>query len=303
MSAGPKALSHTDFGGLKGVNQADGTVATDSATKGQLDTAATDAKARANHTGTQVASTISDFDTQVRTSRLDQLAAPTSDVNLNSRKITALLDPTALQDAATKNYVDSQLSAQAQGLVLKGSVRVATTANVSITSAPSAVDGVALSNGDIVLLMGNTTGSENGPRVFTAAGAALNRAANFDVSAEAVLGSFWDVREGTNADTFALLTNDTVITLNTTALTFVVRGAATASTGYTTTCPTTSAGGSWVVTHNLNTRFVLIQVARVGSPYDIVSVRIERTSANTVTVLPDVALAAGEFEIMIAKVA
>jgi hypothetical protein len=37
---------------------------------------AVDPLARANHTGTQLAATISDFDTQVRTSRLDQLASP-----------------------------------------------------------------------------------------------------------------------------------------------------------------------------------------------------------------------------------
>jgi hypothetical protein len=39
---------------------------------------ASDVLARANHTGTQLASTISNFDTQVRTSRIDQMAAPTS---------------------------------------------------------------------------------------------------------------------------------------------------------------------------------------------------------------------------------
>jgi hypothetical protein len=37
---------------------------------------AVDPLARANHTGTQTASTVSDFDTQVRTSRLEQMAAP-----------------------------------------------------------------------------------------------------------------------------------------------------------------------------------------------------------------------------------
>jgi trimeric autotransporter adhesin len=51
---------------------------------------ATDPLARANHTGTQTASTISNFDTQVRTSRLDQMAAPTASVALNSQKITGL---------------------------------------------------------------------------------------------------------------------------------------------------------------------------------------------------------------------
>lgn len=68
---------------------------------------ATDPLARANHTGTQTASTISDFDTQVRTSRLDQIAAPTASVSLNSQKITSLATPTASTDAATKGYVDA----------------------------------------------------------------------------------------------------------------------------------------------------------------------------------------------------
>jgi len=71
---------------------------------------ATDPLARANHTGTQAASTISDFDTQVRTSRLDQMAAPTAAVSLNSQKITNLDSPTASSDAANKGYVDTQIT-------------------------------------------------------------------------------------------------------------------------------------------------------------------------------------------------
>jgi hypothetical protein len=66
---------------------------------------------RANHTGTQLASTISDFDTQVRTSRLDQMAAPTASVALNAQKITGLGTPTAnTTDAATTAYVDTQIT-------------------------------------------------------------------------------------------------------------------------------------------------------------------------------------------------
>jgi hypothetical protein len=71
---------------------------------------ATDPLARANHTGTQAASTISDFDTQVRTSRLDQMAAPTGSVSLNSQKITSLATPTADGDASTKAYVDTSIA-------------------------------------------------------------------------------------------------------------------------------------------------------------------------------------------------
>ena len=71
---------------------------------------ASDPLARANHTGTQAASTISDFDTQVRTSRLDQMAAPTSAVSANSQKITSLATPTADTDASTKLYVDTSIN-------------------------------------------------------------------------------------------------------------------------------------------------------------------------------------------------
>jgi len=71
---------------------------------------ATDPLARANHTGTQAASTISDFDTQVRTSRLDQMAAPTGSVSVNSQKITNLATPTSNTDASTKLYVDTSIN-------------------------------------------------------------------------------------------------------------------------------------------------------------------------------------------------
>jgi hypothetical protein len=70
----------------------------------------TDPYARANHTGTQLAATVSDFDTQVRTSRLDQMAAPTASVALNAQKITGLADPTLAQDASTKAYTDLQIT-------------------------------------------------------------------------------------------------------------------------------------------------------------------------------------------------
>ena len=71
---------------------------------------ATDPLARANHTGTQTASTISDFNTQVRTNRLDQMTAPTTSVSMNSQKLTSLATPTTGTDAANKSYVDAQVS-------------------------------------------------------------------------------------------------------------------------------------------------------------------------------------------------
>ena len=76
---------------------------------------ATDPLARANHTGTQLAATVSDFNTAVRTNRLDQMAAPTAAVPLNAQKLTGVADPTLAQDASTKAYVDAQITALVGG--------------------------------------------------------------------------------------------------------------------------------------------------------------------------------------------
>ena len=72
---------------------------------------ATDPLARANHTGTQLASTVSDFDTQVRTSKVTDLAAPTGSFSMNSQKITNLATATTSTDAINKDYVDSKIGA------------------------------------------------------------------------------------------------------------------------------------------------------------------------------------------------
>lgn len=44
----------------------------------------------------------------VLANRLDQFASPTTDLSINSNKLTNVTDPTSAQDVATKNYVDSQ---------------------------------------------------------------------------------------------------------------------------------------------------------------------------------------------------
>lgn len=183
---------------------------------------ATNPLARGNHTGSQTASTISDFDTQVRLSRLDQMAVPTADVSFNSRKITNLLDPTNAQDAATKNYVDTTVA----GLSWKEAVRVASTANGTLASAfanGQTVDGVTLATGDRILLKNQSTGAENGVYTVNASGAptrATDADSDGDLQGMAVM-----VEEGTaNASTQWVLTTDVAITVGTTALTFAQFG-------------------------------------------------------------------------------
>lgn len=66
---------------------------------------------RANHAGTQLSSSISDFVSRVQTVTLDSLAAPVNNVNLAGFKITLLGSPGVSSDAATKGYVDSSIAA------------------------------------------------------------------------------------------------------------------------------------------------------------------------------------------------
>ena len=190
---------------------------------------------------TLTASKLSDFDTQVRTSRLDQMAAPTGNVAFNSQKITGLADPTAAQDAATKAYVD----ATKQGLDVKDSVRVATTANISL-SGTQTIDGVAVIAGDRVLVKNQSTGADNG--IYDVAAGAWSRAADANASSEVTAGLFVFVAEGTsNADTGWVLTTNDPITLGTTALSFTQfsgAGQVTAGNGLTATGNTLDVGGT-----------------------------------------------------------
>lgn len=164
---------------------------------------------------TLTASKISDFDTQVRTSRLDQMAVPTSDVSHNSTKITNLADPVNAQDAATKNYVDTNL----QGLKPKQSVKAASTANVASLSGPQTIDGISLVAGDRVLLKDQTAPATNG--IYVIAASTWSRATDLDMWSE-IPSAYVFVEQGTtNADNGYVCTSDQGGTLGTTAITWV----------------------------------------------------------------------------------
>lgn len=139
---------------------------------------------------------ISDFDTGVRTNRLDQMAAPTASVSLNSQTITNLSDPVNASDAATKSFVE----ATSQGLDVKDSCVAATTANITISTALNngdTLDGVTLSTNDRVLVKNQSTASENGIYVV---GSSPARASDLAAGADAA-GFFTFVEQGTvNAD-------------------------------------------------------------------------------------------------------
>jgi len=185
---------------------------------------------------TLTASKISDFDTQVRTNRLDQMAAPTASVSFNSQKITNLADPTNAQDGATKNYVDSV----SQGLDPKNSVRVATTTNLNLSSPGASIDSISLSSGDRVLVKDQTTASQNGIYVWNGSTSTMTRASDADSTTKLNGGAFVFVEEGNTYATtgWVLQSPGAGYVLGTTALTwsqFSGAGQITAGTGLTKT--------------------------------------------------------------------
>jgi hypothetical protein len=300
-----KSVSQKDLNGLKIVNLGDGSSASDGVNRGQLDTASTADRSRANHSGSQLAATISDLTTAVRLNALDQMAAPTGDLSLASHKLTNVLDPSSAQDAATKSYVDTAVATSSAGLVFKGKVRAVSSVNSSVTSAAATIDGVTPTNGDVFLLTAQTTGSEDGPWTFAGSGAPMSRPSNWDTTAEAVPGSLWVVQQGTYDNQLAIMSTD-VFVLGTTTAAFVFINPAAASdndTGYTATCPAVSAGATWTVTHALGSKAVIVAVYRTASPFDEVDVYVTRDTTTAIGVSPDIAMASGEYTVVVSKVA
>jgi hypothetical protein len=205
---------------------------------------------------TLTAAKISDFDTQVRTNRLDQMTAPTASVALNNQRITGLADPSGAQDAATKAYVDALKT----GLDVKDSVRAATTANITL-SGTQTVDGVVLVANDRVLVKDQTTASGNG--IYVVAAGAWTRALDADNTpgSEVTGGMFTFVTEGTvNADSGWVLTTNDPIVLGTTALTFaqfsgagqITAGAGLTKTGNTLDVASTGGGSLTIGVDSIN---------------------------------------------------
>jgi hypothetical protein len=234
--------------------------------------------------------------------------------DMGTLKIVNMGNGSAAQDAATygqvqsaqsaaQAYTDTQLAGVVSGQTPKGSVRAAVGTNVNIAAPGSTLDGLAAANGDIFWLYGQTTGTENGPYQFNGAAAAMTRASNWDTQAEAVLGSYWTVREGTQADKFLLLTNDAfTLGVTTAAVQFFSALTGGAYNSFATNTPAITAGATGTITHNLNSRDVGVAVVRAASPYDEPDIRVERTTVNTVSLLPDVAIASGEFRVLVWKI-
>ena len=180
--------------------------------------------------------------------------------DFNSKRLEAVADPTAAQHAATKNYVDTQISANLQGLDVKESARIGSDADGNWTGTASAnyvvgtgvltltdlaagsslglLDGVEpvatnrILLKDMASISALTTdgGGEATPGKYnglwevtggTTTTLTLTRAVDADESAEITANLFCFVEEGTsNADTGWTITTNDPITVNVTNIVF-----------------------------------------------------------------------------------
>lgn len=234
--------------------------------------------------------------------------------DMGGTRVLNVATPTTGTDASNKDYVDSAI----QGLTWKQPVRAASTANVSVASAPSAIDGVTLANLDRVLLKDQTAPQENGIYQFNGVGSALTRTNDADSSDELVSAAVL-IAEGSQGDTQYTQTANAPITVGTTALTWAqigggVGGFTIAGDGLVGNGSTVDAVGGMgiavdadsisvdtavverkvnfsvgdgsataiTLTHNLNTRDCQVTVYRDSAPFDEVDLDVAHDTVNTV---------------------
>jgi hypothetical protein len=249
----------------------------------------------------------------------------------NARKIINLPDGVNPQDAATV----AQLNSAVEGLAWKDSVRVSTQGNLNLASPGATIDGITMAANDRVLVRAQTTASENGIYIWNGAAVAMTRALDASTFAE-LEQAVTTVEEGTNAATTYRQTavNGTIGSSDVTWATF---GTSSPPASETTpgiieiaTQAETDAGTddvraltplklasspfaakkfaanigdgsatSYVVTHNLNTRDVRVEVIRNSGNYDTVLAEVQRTSVNAVTIIFDTAPASNAYRVLI----
>lgn len=130
----------------------------------------------------------------------------TGNLNLATNRILNLANPIADADGATKVYVDTATLGK-QPI----SVRVASTASLTISGPGSSIDGVTLNLNDLFLAKNQASALQNGVYVWNGASSAATRFTGYNAPSHITNAALIAVQEGTvNADSlWTLTTNST----------------------------------------------------------------------------------------------
>jgi len=187
-------------------------------------------------------------------------------IDVSNAKITNLKTPTDASDAVNKSYVDAARS----GLNVKGSVKVATTAEIALNQVTTTIDTIPLTTGDRVLVKNQTDKRLNGIYIANTSGS-WSRADDANESAEVTSGMFTFVEKGTiNGDSGFVLITDNPITLGTTELEFALfstSGTLIAGPGLEKTGDTLSVGAGTGITVSANDISLNSAIAGAGLTY------------------------------------
>ena len=255
-----------------------------------------------------------------------------TDLDLQSvSKVINVPTPTAAGDAVPKSYVDSAV----EGLAWKDSARVGTQSNINLASPGATIDGVTMASQDRVLVRNQSTQSQNGIYVWNGSAVAMTRSLDASTFAE-LEQAIITVEEGTDAGTTWRQTqiNGTIDVSNVIFTSFAAAAPAASETtagiaelatqaevdagtddlrivtplklatwsGRLRKVSTSVGDGSatsYVVTHNLNTRDVIIRVFPNSGQYDDVEVDVQRTSTTTATLVFATAPASNAYRVVV----
>jgi len=270
----------------------------------------------------------------ISTFPITRWGVPDTTLNMNNNRILNVTDPTSAQDAATKNYVDTNIVGN---LVFQGGYNAATN-TPDLDSSPSSsikkgwayvvtdpgsfftetveVGDFLIAQQDAPTTLANWVTVQNniGLATTTTPGIASFPAAEFGVSAAgavslvnsgvtaATYGSATQVsRFAVNAKGIVTAANNTTIAIPHTAVTDFDTEVDARITGREFAGNNSGSGTSHVFTHSLNSNDVMVEIVDT-STLETVFAKVDRTSVNAVTVTTASSISAGAIRALITKI-